>query len=86
MKYRTNPTKFNELLKEMVGSQYQFQCKMDVYNVTVKVLLLHAQNLISGENPQHGMELEAAQAILKVLGYKKVTDGKPMQVHMMPGT
>ena len=51
---------------------------MDICDVTVKVLLLHAHNLISGENPHHGMEPEAAQAILKVLGYQKVADGKPM--------
>ncbi len=86
MKYRTDLTKSNELLKKMVRSQYQFQCKMDICNATVKVLLLHAHNLISGENPQYGIEPEAAQAILKVLGYQKVTDGKPMRVCAMPGT
>ncbi len=85
MKYRASLAKSNELLKEMVELQCQFQCKMDICDVTVKALLLHAHNLISGENPQHGMELEAAQAILEVLGYQKVTDGKPMQVCTMPG-
>ena len=78
MKYRISLAKSNELLKEMVDSQCQFQHEMDIHDATVKVLLLHAHNLISGENPQHGMEPEAAQAIIKVLGYQKVTDGKPM--------
>ena len=86
MKYRTDLTKSNELLKEMVGLQYQFQCKMDIRNVTVKVLLLHMHNLITGENLYHGMELEAAQAILEVLGYQKVANGEPMQVCAMPRT
>ena len=86
MKYRISLAKFNELLKEMVELQCQFQHKMDICDTTVKVLLLHAHNLISGENPQHGMEPEAAQAILEVLGYQKVTDGEPMQVCTMPGT
>ena len=78
MKYRASLAKSNELLKEMVESQCQFQHEMDVCDMMVKVLLLHAHNLISGENPQHGMEPEAAQAILEVLGYQKVADGKPM--------
>ena len=69
MQYKTDLTKSNELLKEMVGSQYQFQCEMDICDMMVKVLLLHAHNLIIGENPHRGMEPEAAQAILKVLGY-----------------
>ena len=59
---------------------------MDACNVTMKVLLLHVHNLISGNDPHHGMEPEAAQALLKVLGYQKVTDGEPMRVHAMPGT
>ncbi len=86
MQYKADLTKSNKLLKEMVGSQYQFQHKMDTCDVIVKVLLLHAHNLISGKDPHHGMELEAAQALLKVLGYQKVTDGKPIQMHTMPGT
>ncbi len=85
MKCRINLAKSNKLLKEMVDSQCQFQHEIDICDATVKVLLLHTHNLISRENPQHGMEPEAAQAILKVLGYQKVADGKPMQVHMMPG-
>ena len=76
--YKINLAKSNELLKEMVESQYQFQHKMDAHDMTVKVLLLHAHNLIMGENPHCGIEPEAVQAILKVLGYQKVTDGKPL--------
>ena len=78
MKCRINLAQSSELLKEMVDSQCQFQHEMDICNTTVKVLLLHAHNLINGENPQHGMEPEAAQAIIEVLGYQKVTDGEPM--------
>ncbi len=54
-----------------------------ICNAMVKVLLLHAHNLISGETPQYGMEPEA---MIKVLGYQKVTDSKPLQVSVMPGT
>ncbi len=82
---KINMMKSNDLLKEKVGSQYQFQCEMDACDVTVKVLLLHTHNLISGNDPHHGMEPEEAQALLEILGYKKVTDGKPMQVCAMPG-
>ena len=85
VKYKINLAQSNELLKEMVDLQCQFQHEMDLHNATVKALLLHAHNLISGETPQHGMEPEAAQAMIKVLGYQKVTDGEPMRVHMMPG-
>ena len=77
--------KSNNILKEMVGTQYQFKCEMDACDVTVKVLLLHAHNLISRNDPHHGMEPEAVQALLEILGYKKVADGEPMQVHAMPG-
>ena len=59
--YNLNLAKSNELLKEMVGMQYQFQCEMDAHDVTVKVLLLHMHNLISGNNLHQGMEPEAAQ-------------------------
>ena len=59
---------------------------MDIRNATVKVLLLHAHNLINSDPPQHGMEPEAAQAMIEVLGYQKVADGEPMQVCSMPGT
>ncbi len=54
----------------MVDLQCQFQHEMDICDATVKVLLLHAHNLISGETPQYGMEPEAVQAMMiKVLGY-----------------
>ena len=62
----------------MLDTQCQFQSEMDIHDVTVKVLLLHALNLISGENPHHGMEPDAAQAMIKVLGYQKVSNGKPL--------
>ncbi len=58
---------------------------MEAYNLVMKVLLLHAHNLISGNDPQEGMELEGAQALLRLLGYKKVTDSEPLKVHAMPG-
>ena len=70
----------------MVGSEYHFQRDMDACDLTVKVLLLHAHNLISGNDPHHGMEPEAAQALLKILGYKKVTDAEPLRVCAMPAT
>ncbi len=51
---------------------------MDVRNITLKVLLIHALNLINGENPHHGMEPDAAQAMIEVLGYQKVSNGEPL--------
>ncbi len=85
-KYKVNLAQTNKILKEMLDSQCQFNYKMDICDAMVKVLLLHAHNLISGKVPQHGMEPEAAQAIIEVLGYQKIADGKPLQVHSMPGT
>ena len=78
VQYKIDLAQTNKILKEMLHSQCQFNYKMDIRNATVKVLLLHAHNLISGEAPQHGMEPEAAQAMIKVLGYQKITDGKPL--------
>ncbi len=78
MQHKIDLAKSNEILKEMVGLQYQFQHDMDARDLTVKVLLLHTHNLISGNNLHHGMEPEAAQALLEILGYKKVTDAKPL--------
>ncbi len=83
--YKTDMMKSNDILGEMVGTQYQFQCELEACDLVMKVLLLHAHNLISGNDPHQGMELEAAQALLKLLGYKKVTDGEPLKVHAMPG-
>ena len=67
-------------MKEMLDIQYQFQSEMDIHDVTVKVLLLHILNLISGRDPHHGMEPDTAQAMIEVLGYQKVSDGEPLQV------
>ena len=85
-KYKVDLAQTNEILKEMLHSQCQFNYKMDICNTMVKVLLLDVHNLISGEAPQYGMEPEAAQAMIKVLGYQKIADGKPLWVHSMPGT
>ncbi len=78
MKYKVNLAQTNEILKEMWHSQCQFNHDMDIHDAMVKVLLLHMHNLISGKAPQHGMEPEAAQAMLEVLGYQKITDGEPL--------
>ncbi len=77
--------KSNDILREMVGMQYQFQCEMEAHDLVMKVLLLHAHNLISRNDPHEGMEPEAAQALLRLLGYKKVTDSEPLKVCAMPG-
>ncbi len=82
---KTDMMKSNDILREMVGTQYQFQCELEACDLVMKVLLLHAHNLISGNNPHQGMELEAAQALLELLGYKKVTDGEPLKVRAMLG-
>ena len=65
-------------MKEMLDMQCQFQSKMDVHDATVKVLLLLTHNLISGEDPHHGMEPDTAQATIEVLGYQKVSNGEPL--------
>ena len=62
----------------MLGSQYEFQHDMDAHNITVKVLLHHAHNLISGSDLHQRMEPDAAHTLLGLLGYKKVADAKPM--------
>ncbi len=50
---KINIMKSNNLLKEMVGMQYQFQQEMDAHDMTMKVLLLHTHNLISGNDMHH---------------------------------
>ncbi len=85
-KYKVDLVQTNEILKEMLDLQCQFNYNMDICNATVKVLLLHVHNLISGKAPQHGMELEAAQGMIEVLGYQKIADSEPLRVHSMPGT
>ncbi len=77
-KYKLDLAQTNEILREMLHSQYQFNQELDICDAKLKVLLLHAHNLISGKAPQHGMEQEAAQAMIKVLGYQKVSDGEPL--------
>ncbi len=76
MKYKVNLAQTNEILREMLHSQYQFNQDLDICDAIVKVLLLHGHNLITGKAPQCGMELEAVQAMLEVLGYQKITDSK----------
>ena len=79
MKYKHDLAQSNEIpKKEMVALQYQFQCDMDAHNLTVKVLLHHAHNLISGNDLHQGMEPDAAHALLGILGYKKVADAEPL--------
>ena len=78
MKYKIQLGQTNKIVKEMLDTQCQFQSKMDIRDTTVKVLLLHTHNLISSENPHHGMEPDAAQAMIEVLGYQKVSNGKPL--------
>ncbi len=85
MKYKVQLGQTNKLLKEMLDVQCQFQSEMDIHDTIVKVLLLHAHNLIS-EDPHHGMELDIAQAMIEVLGYQRVGDGESLQVCAMPGT
>ncbi len=84
VKYKIQLGQTNELMKEMLDAQCQFQAEMDIHDTTVNVLLLHTHNLISGEDPHHGMEQDTAQAMIEVLGYQKVSSGKPLQVHVMP--
>ena len=86
VKYKIDLAQTNKILKEMLHLQCQFNYEMDIHDATVKVLLLHAHNLISGDTPQHGMEPEAAQAMIEVLGYQKIADGKPMRVCLIPRT
>ncbi len=78
IKYKHDLAQSNKILKEMVGLQYQFQHNMDAHDLTMKVLLHHAHNLISGNNPHQGMEPDAAHALLGILRYKKVADAKPL--------
>ena len=67
---RTDMLTSNNILREMVGTQYQFQHELEAHDLVMKVLLLHTHNLISGNDPHQGMEPEGAQALLELLGYK----------------
>ncbi len=48
---KTDMMKSNDILREMVGTQYQFQHKLEACDLVMKVLLLHVHNLISGNDP-----------------------------------
>ena len=64
----------------MLYTQHQFNDELNVLNTAVKILLIHAYNMLCSLTPHHGLDPEAANFMIEAMGYKKLADANPVRV------